>query len=271
MKIVDLRIERKERMHRIELKTGKKIYFASDFHLGIPNEKESIKRERRICEWLESIRPDAQQIYLLGDLFDAWIEYKRVVPAGFTRFLGKLSELTDAGIEIVVFTGNHDLWMRGYLEKECGCKVHKTEQLLQISGKSFFIGHGDGLSKKEGKYRFMKAVFHHPLSQWIYRLFHPNIGLGMAQYFSRLGEAERYDSMETLKKDEEEYQFQFVEQYLSENAAVDYFVFGHRHIPTEKKFSENTLLINLGDWLRHDTFACFDGLELRLKSFRTTR
>lgn len=254
-------------MQQVELQAGKKIFFASDFHLGIPNHEESVQRERRLCRWLEDIRYDAQQIYLLGDLFDAWIEYKRVVPAGFTRFLGKLSELTDAGVEIIVFTGNHDLWMQGYLEKECGCRVYKTEQLIRFADKTFFIGHGDGLSSKEGKYRFMKAIFHHPVSQWIYRVFHPNIGLGIAQFFSRLGEKGRYESMATIKKDEEEYQYQFVEEYLRKNDAVDYMVFGHRHIPVVKKFSGNTVLVNLGDWLRHDTFACFDGENLELLTY----
>lgn len=255
-------------MQPIELQPGKKIFFASDFHFGIPNHEVSVQREKRVCRWLEQIRNEAQQIYLMGDLFDAWIEYKRVVPSGFTRFLGKLSELTDAGIEIIVFTGNHDLWMKDYLERECGCKVYKTEQILKISEKIFFLGHGDGLSKKEGTYRFMKAVFHHPLSQWIYRIFHPNIGLGVAQYFSRLGETGRYESMATLKSDEEEYQILFVKEFLARNPQVDYFIFGHRHIPMEKKMSEMSWLVNLGDWLKHDTFAVFDGKQLSLQYFQ---
>src|ERR1044072_296074 len=165
----------------------KKIYFASDFHLGIPDKASSLAREKRICNWLEQIREDAAELYLVGDLFDVWFEYKNVIPKGHTRFLGKLAELSDAGLHIEAFTANHDLWMRGYFEDELNIPVHHDPITRNFNGKKFFIAHGDGLGPGDHGYKLLKKVLRSPVSQWLYRRLHPDTGVGMAGWFSRLG------------------------------------------------------------------------------------
>ncbi|MEZ5046536.1 MAG: UDP-2,3-diacylglucosamine diphosphatase [Chitinophagaceae bacterium] len=250
----------------VSLPPNKKIYFASDFHFGIPDYETSLQREKKVCNWLDEIRKDAFQIYLLGDLFDAWMEYKRVVPKGFVRFLGKLAELSDAGIEIQVFTGNHDLWMHGYFEKELNIKVFKTIKTMTIHNKKFLIGHGDGLSKHEKKYKLMKGVIQHPFSQFLYRQLHPNVGIGIADYFSRLGPKHKYLEVK-LKPFEQEYQWQFATEYLQKEK-IDYFIFGHRHLSYDTQLNTTSRLINLGDWISLDTFAEFDGNDLLLKKWK---
>jgi len=249
----------------IILQTGKKIYFASDFHFGIPDYTETRKREQRVCRWLESIRKDAQQIYLLGDLFDSWMEYKKVVPKGSVRFLGKLAELSDAGIEIIIFTGNHDLWMHGYFEEEMNIKVFKEPQTIQIAGKIFHLAHGDGVSEQEKGYRMMKGILHNRLSQFIYRQLHPDVGLRLADYFSRLGPKHKYDDLE-MQTHEKEYQLQYANSLLK-TRHYDYFIFGHRHIPCAIQLNENATFINVGDWISYDTFAVFDGQKTVLVKY----
>jgi UDP-2,3-diacylglucosamine hydrolase len=249
----------------IDLLPGKRIYFASDFHFGIPDYSATRAREIRICKWLDSVKQDAQQIYLLGDLFDSWMEYKLVVPKGYVRFLGKLAELADAGIEIIVFTGNHDLWMHGYFEQELGIKVFKHPQTIQIGSKQFHLGHGDGLSPQESTYRIMKYVLHHPVSQWIYRQLHPDLGLRLADYFSRLGPKHKYADL-SMKEPEQEYQLQYAEMMLKKRH-FDYFIFGHRHIPCCMELTSGAIFINLGDWISYDTYAVFDGQTTVLSKY----
>src|SRR5690606_30770414 len=171
----------------MDLPEGKKVYFASDFHLGIPDKASSLAREKRICRWLDDIKHDAACIYLVGDLFDAWFEYKHVVPKGYLRFLGKLAELSDAGVPIEVFTGNHDLWMNGYFEQELGIPVHKAPIIRTYNEKTFFIGHGDGLGPGDRGYKVLKYIMSHPLAQWLYKGIHPNWGIGLAGWLSGLG------------------------------------------------------------------------------------
>lgn len=253
-------------MRDLQLLPGKKFFFASDFHFGIPNKQESLNREKRICAWLEKIQPETQALFLLGDVFDAWIEYKRVVPAGFVRFLGKLAAFQDAGIPIFVFTGNHDLWMRGYLQEEVGAEIHKQTLEIRLAGKHFVLAHGDGLHASEGGYLWMKKLFHHPFSQWLYRKLHPDWGVGIADYFSRRGEKHRMEEAPVIQDESKESQWLFAQERLQQGA-VDYFVFGHRHIPQHKKLTPHTDFINLGDWLRFDTYGEFDGKEFRLVLF----
>lgn len=247
------------------LPPGKKAYFASDFHFGIPNASGSLAREKRVVAWLERISVDAEAIFLQGDLFDAWIEYRQVVPRGFVRFLGKLAELSDRGIRIVVFTGNHDLWMTDYLQTEIGATVHHDIQCYVINNKRFLLGHGDGVSHKEGRYKAMKALFRNSLSQRIYRALHPSLGLGIAQFFSRRGLKHR-EAGEALKPEGEEYQWQFAERVLQEEF-FDYILFGHRHIAQQRKMPQGAVFINLGDWFKQDTHAVFDGEETRLLNY----
>ncbi|GBL36184.1 UDP-2,3-diacylglucosamine hydrolase [Filimonas sp.] len=246
----------------VDLQEGKKIYFASDFHFGIPNYEETRKRELRVCQWLDRIKTNAQQVYLLGDLFDSWMEYKKVVPKGTIRFLGKLAELSDAGIDIIIFTGNHDLWMHGYFEQELNVRVYKSAQTFRIAGKLFHLAHGDGVAKEDKKYRWLKGLLHHPVSQWIYRQLHPDIGLRLADFFSRLGPKHKYEDLQ-MKPDEQEYQLLYANALLKETT-YDYFIFGHRHIPCCRKLNTQATFVNLGDWIAYDTFAVFDGQEISL-------
>lgn len=253
-------------MQEMKLQVGKKIFFASDFHLGIPDYERSLEREKRICSWLDAIQSEAQAIFLMGDLFDAWIEYKRVVPAGFVRFLGKLAALSDAGIALHIFTGNHDLWMKGYFEKELRATVYYQTQEVSINGKRFLLAHGDGLHASEGGYLWMKKLFHHPVSQWIYRKLHPDWGVGLADYFSRRGEKHRLAEEPVMKDESKEYQLLFARETLAQRP-IDYFVFGHRHIPLLKSLNPDSIFVNLGDWLRFDTYGEFDGARMRLLQY----
>lgn len=250
----------------MNLPQGKKIYFASDFHLGIPDKAGSRNREHRICRWLDHIREDAQRIYLVGDLFDVWFEYKNVIPKGYTRFLGKLAELTDAGLEIEAFTGNHDLWMRGYFEEELNIPVHHKEVELTVNGKQFFIAHGDGLGPGDRGYKFLKHIMSSPVSQWLYRRLHPDTGVGLANFFSRLGPKHTNSEKEFLGEDRE-WLIRFCREKLQEQH-YDYFIFGHRHLAVTYPLQPDSLYVNLGDWLHYDSFAVFDGESLKLEYFK---
>lgn len=250
----------------MDLPEGKKIYFASDFHLGIPDKATSIAREKRLCNWLDHISKDAAQLFLVGDIFDTWFEYKNVIPKGFTRFMGKLAELGDKGLKIEAFTGNHDLWMRGYFEEELNIPVHHHPIERIINGKKFFIAHGDGLGPGDHGYKLLKKVLRSPFSQWLYRRLHPDTGVGMAGWFSRLGPKHAVEEAPFLGP-EKEWLVQFCLQKLKEES-IDYFIFGHRHIAIEYPLPNNSLYVNLGDWLRYDSYAVFDGEDLKLKFYK---
>ena len=252
---------------RMDLPEGKKVYFASDLHLGIPDRESSLAREKRFCSWLDEIKHDAHEIYLVGDLFDVWFEYKNVVPKGHTRFLGKLAELSDAGIHIEVFTGNHDLWMRGYFEQELNIPVHHNPIVRNFNGKKFYIAHGDGLGPGDLGYKMLKRVLRNPVSQWLYRRLHPDTGVGMAGWLSRLGPKHVDGEEEKFLGPDKEWLVQFAYEKLK-TEHVDYFIFGHRHIAVEYQLQENSKYINLGDWIRYDSYAVFDGNDLRLKYYK---
>lgn len=248
------------------LPEGKKIYFASDFHLGIPNRASSLVRERLICRWLDEIKHDAAIIYLVGDMFDAWIEFRNVVPKGFVRFMGKLAELRDSGILIEAFTGNHDLWMRDYFEEELNIPVHHGIVRRIINGKQFLIAHGDGLGPGDKGYKFLKSILRNPLCQWLYRRIHPDTALGIAQYFSERGPKHLGEVEEQFKGAEKEFLVQFCFETLK-TEKVDYFIFGHRHLALEYPLPNNSLYVNLGDWINYNSYAMFDGEQLKLHYF----
>ncbi|MBS1782489.1 MAG: UDP-2,3-diacylglucosamine diphosphatase [Bacteroidetes bacterium] len=252
----------------MELAQGKKVYFASDFHLGIPDKATSQERERRICHWLDNIKHDAAQLYLVGDLFDTWFEYKNVVPKGFVRFLGKLAELRDAGLSVEAFTGNHDLWMQGYFEEELGIPVHHQPIERVFNGKKFFIAHGDGLGPGDRGYKLLKKVLRSPISQWLYRRIHPDTGVGIAGWFSRLGPKHNV-AEKPFQGAEKEWLVQFCLETLQQTH-FDYFVFGHRHIAIEFPLPKESMYVNLGDWIVFDSYAEFDGKNLRLKYYNKT-
>ena len=254
-------------MQEILIPQGKKIYFASDNHLGAPDRQSSLPREKRFVSWLDHVKNDAAAIFLLGDLFDFWFEYRTVVPKGFTRTLGKLAEITDSGIPVYYFVGNHDLWMNGYFEEELQIPVYHQPQQFKFNETSFFIGHGDGLGPGDKGYKRMKKLFTNPVAKWFFRWLHPDWGVRLAQYFSvknRLISGE--DDIQFLGEDKE-WLVQYAKRKL-EQGHFDYFIFGHRHLPLEIDLNGRSTYINLGDWISYYTYAVFDGEQLSLKEFQ---
>ncbi len=253
-------------MKSINIPEGKKIYFASDNHLGAPTMEESLPREKKFVAWLDEIKPNAAAIFLLGDLFDFWFEYKTVVPKGFTRTLGKLAELTDAGIPIYYFVGNHDLWMNGYFEEELNIPVFHKPQQFTFNTSSFLIGHGDGLGPGDKGYKRMKKLFTNPLSKWLYRWLHPDLGVKLAQYLSVKNKLISGDEDIKFLGEDQEWLVQYCKRKL-EKQQYHYFVFGHRHLPLEIDLNGKSTYVNLGDWISYYTYGEFDGENLFLKKF----
>ena len=245
----------------------KKIYFASDQHLGAPTKEKSFPREQKFIRWLDEVKQDAEAIFLLGDLFDFWFEYKTVVPKGFVRVLGKLAEIKDSGIPIYFFVGNHDLWMNDYFETELNIQVYHEPKEFIFNNKTFLIGHGDGLGPGDKGYKRMKKVFTNSFSKWLYRWLHPDIGVRLAQYFSVKNKLISGDEDVTFLGEDQEWLVQYAKKKLQEKH-YDYFLFGHRHLPMEIKIGEASKYINTGDWITHFTYAVFDSQELSLKTFK---
>lgn len=243
---------------------NKNIYFASDFHLGAPNKEESLSREKRIVSWLDSIKSDAKAIYLVGDIFDFWFDYKHVIPKGFVRFQGKIAELSDAGIDIHFFTGNHDMWMFDYFEKELGVTMHRKPIHFVENDKKLYIGHGDGLGPGDNSYKVLKRIFANKACQWLFARLHPNFGIWLANFWSGKSREHNSDPKRFLGEDKE-WLISYCKEVLSKEH-FDYFVFGHRHFPIEHKINNSTY-INLGEWMNDYTYAIFDGNKIELKRF----
>lgn len=243
-----------------------KIYFISDFHLGVPDYESSLAREKKIVQWLNTIASDASEIYILGDVFDFWFEYKHVVPKGYVRILGKLAELADSGVKLHYFTGNHDMWVFNYLPKEIGMTVYREPVRREINGKMFFIGHGDGLGPGDHGYKFIKKVFANKFCQWLFARLHPNLGIGMANFWSRKSRIATGTTDKQYLGDDKEYLVVFSKDILKKEH-IDYFIFGHRHLALDIKVGEGSRYLNLGDWIKYNTYAVFDGKELTLKKF----
>jgi len=246
----------------------KKIYFLSDFHLGAPDHASSLIREKKIVAFLESIRKDAAEIFIVGDIFDFWYEYKKVVPKGYVRLLGKLAELSDSGIAIHVFVGNHDMWMSGYFEKELNIPVYHQPKQFEWNGKRFYIGHGDGLGPEDHGYKFIKKVFRNPVCHWLFGQLHPTLGIGLADYFSRKSREKTGSSDEQFLGEENEWLIIYAKEILQKEQ-YDYFIFGHRHLPIDCKLPGNSRYINLGDWIRTFTYAVFDGNDLQMHKWES--
>tara|TARA_R110002049_G_scaffold80046_1_gene203644 strand:- start:10827 stop:11597 length:771 start_codon:yes stop_codon:yes gene_type:complete len=255
-----------DKQNHITLTEGKKIYFSSDNHLGAPTGEASRPREKKFVAWLDEIKNDAAAIFLLGDLFDFWFEYKTVVPKGFTRTLGKLAEIADSGIPIYFFVGNHDLWMNDYFETELGIPVFHKPQEFTFNDTSFFIGHGDGLGPKDKGYKRMKKVFTNPLFKWLFKWMHPDIGLKIGQYMSVKNKMISGDDDATFLGKENEWLAIYAKRKLEEKHR-DFFVFGHRHLPLEIELNNKSKYINLGDWIQYYTYGVFDGRTLELKKY----
>jgi len=244
----------------------KKVFFASDFHLGNASEAVNAEREKTIIRWLDSIEPEAQAIYLVGDLFDFWFEYKSVIPRGYVRLMGKLAALRDQGIPIYFFTGNHDMWMFYYFEKELGIPVYKKPIQREILGKQFYIGHGDGLGPGDHGYKFIKKVFANPVCQWLFARLHPNFGFGLARFWSGKSRASN-PPLEAWRGAANEWLLTYANEQLDSQPA-DFYVFGHRHLPIDHKLKNGkSRYINLGEWMNFNSYAEFDGKSMSLKFF----
>jgi UDP-2,3-diacylglucosamine hydrolase len=251
-----------------------KIYLASDFHLGIPDHESSLEREKLLVRWLDMVCKDADELYLMGDIFDFWFEYKTVIPKGFTRLFGKLSEITDKGIKVFLFRGNHDIWAFNYLNRETGIELHRKHVIREWNGRKYFLSHGDGLGPGDNGYKFLKKVFEFKPNQWLFKWLHPDIGTRLALYFSRRS---RYANVLKDQKmlDEQgnfdlsrERLYSFASHYSKENPEIDFYIFGHRHYPGHVDIDGGKHYINLGDWISNFSYALVDDDGLSLFTFK---
>ena len=244
------------------------IYFISDAHLGSLATEHRRTQERRLVRFLDDIKKDAEAVFMLGDMFDFWYEYKRVIPKGFTRFLGKISELTDSGIEVHYFTGNHDIWAYSYLEEECGVILHRKPTALELHGKTFYLAHGDGLGDPDRKFQTLRKLFHNRTCQFLLNTLHPRWGLWIGYRWAKHSRQKRVDGHETpFLGEDKEYLVQYSKQYLQTHPDIDFFIYGHRHVQADIPLADHTRLLMLGDWITQFTYAVFDGEQLYLKNY----
>lgn len=247
----------------LALPPGKKLYFASDFHLGVPSREASLEREKHIVAWLESIRSEAYAIYLLGDIFDFWFEYNQTIPKGFIRLQGKLAELRDQGILIAFFTGNHDMWMFDYFPTELGIPVYREPIELIVGNQRLVVGHGDGLGPGETGYKILKAFFNSSICQWLFARIHPNLGMRIAHFWSRKSRINNMKREEHFNGAENEYLFLWCQEQ-EKTTHRDYYIFGHRHLVLDLPVTPTSKYLNLGEWVHHATFAVYDGQKAEL-------
>ena len=248
-----------------------KLYFASDFHLGIPDSKSSLKREKMLVAWLEKAAHDATEIFLMGDVFDFWFEYKFVVPKGYVRLLGKIAEITDSGIPVHLFRGNHDIWAFDYLNKELNVQLHRKPVIRKFDDTTLYLAHGDGLGPGDQGYKLLKKVFEFKPNQFLFKWLHPDIGSRMGLYFSkksRLANIAKEGKSENKSIHHEERLIHFAENEAKNNPKLDYFIFGHRHIPMIQSVSENAKVVILGDWLTHFSYGVFENEKMRIEYFK---
>lgn len=241
-----------------------KIYFISDVHLGLYPPEKSLIRERLLVNWLDGIKADAAELYLLGDIFDFWHEYRYVAPRGFTRFLGKIAELADSGVQLHFFTGNHDIWIYDYLPGEIGLTLYRQPVTRNINGKKFFIGHGDGIGSGDNGYKLMKWGFTNKILQWLFARIHPNASMAFGKRWSKSSRYAKGIIAEPYRGDDQESQVVYARETL-QHEHFDYFIFGHRHIPFDVALGTSRV-VNLGDWINNFTYAVWDGKELELHS-----
>jgi UDP-2,3-diacylglucosamine hydrolase len=250
----------------MQIPAGKKIFFLSDFHLGVPDAQSSLQREKLIVQFLTDIKKEAAAIFLVGDLFDFWYEYKMVVPKGYVRLLGKIAELSDAGIDIHLFIGNHDMWMKNYFQQEMNVPVYLHPKEFIFNNKKFYIGHGDGLGPGDQGYKMLKKVFRNPVCQWLFGMVPSRVGIGVANYFSRKSREKAGNTEEVFLGEDKEWLITYSKEVLKEKK-IDFFVFGHRHLPIDHRLNNSSRYINLGDWITFFTYAYFDGNDMHLKSY----
>jgi len=246
------------------MQAAKKIYFASDFHLGAPSYAKSREREAQVVAWLDKIKADAAEVFLMGDVFDFWFEYATVIPKGFVRLQAKIAELTDAGIAVTLFKGNHDMWMFSYFQQELGVNIVSDELVLERNGKKFYLHHGDGLGPGDAGYKLLKKVFRSPICQWLFARLHPNFAIGLASYFSQKSRVAN-GNKEVFAGEDKEWLVAYAKEVLK-HTHYDYFVFGHRHLPLDIQLSATSRYVNLGEWMNYQSYAVFDGETLTLVS-----
>ncbi len=244
------------------MSAGNKIYFASDFHLGVPDYASSREREDKVVAWLDMAKKDAAEVYLMGDIFDFWFEYDKVIPKGFVRLQGKIAELTDAGIQVTLFKGNHDMWMFTYFQQELGVNIVSDELVITRGGKQFFLHHGDGLGPGDAKYKILKRFFRSRFCQWLFARLHPNLGMGLANYWSRNSRMANAKK-EQFESEDKEWLVQYCREVLRKQH-YDYFIFGHRHLPLDIQLNAKSRYVNLGEWMNFFSYAVFDGEDLQL-------
>lgn len=249
----------------------KNIYFASDFHLGVPDHDSSLEREKMLVKWLDQIKPSTAELYLMGDIFDFWFEYHTVVPKGYVRLLGKLAEFTDAGIPVHVFRGNHDVWAFDYLNKEVGIELYRKPIIRTFNKKVFYLAHGDGLGPGDRGYKILKKVFEMRLNQFLFKWLHPDLGTRTGLFFSkrsRIANMARDKDASFEVNIEKEMIYKYSIDMLKKNNTIDFFVFGHRHVPIDHAINSKTRLIILGDWVTNFSYAVFDGKIMEIKFFK---
>ena len=246
---------------------SKNIYFLSDFHLGAPNHAASLEREKAIVQFLDEIKNDADEIFLVGDMFDFWYEYRLVVPKGYVRLLGKLAELSDAGIRMHFFVGNHDMWMKDYFQQELNIPVYFEPKEFERNGKKILVGHGDGLGPGDHGYKRLKKIFRNPVCKWAFGILPPAAGIGLANYLSRRSRAQTGASEEIFMGEDKEWLMIYCREELKKKK-IDFFVFGHRHLAIDYRLNNESRYINLGDWINYYTYAIFDGTDMKLKSYK---
>ena len=249
----------------IILNPSKRIYFCSDNHLGSPNRNLSLEREKIFITWLDQIKIDAQAIFFLGDLFDFWFEYKKVVPKGFTRLFGKLAELSDSGIDLFFFVGNHDCWIGNYFEDELGINVFHKKVDLNIGNYNILIGHGDGLGPGDNKYKFLKLLFRNPILKKLFSFIHPDIGISLGKFLSQKNKIISGDE-KVFESEDKEMLFSYCKDVLK-TKYYHFFIFGHRHIPLELDLGNNSKYFNTGDWITHFSYLVYDGNSFNLNYF----
>ena len=243
-----------------------KIYFVSDVHLGAPALANNRERELQFARWLDFIRDDVAELYLMGDIFDFWFEYRKVVPRGFTRVLGRLADMSDRGIPIHFFAGNHDVWVFDYLPQEIGLILHRNELIAEIRGKKFYLAHGDGLDPEDKGYLFLKKIFTSKKLQWVFSRLHPNFAFHLAHQWSKSSRLSKLNRQEEFKV-KNECMYKFAEKFLDKEW-IDYFIFGHRHRMADVEVKNNSRFILLGDWITHFSYGEFDGENVVLNKFQ---
>lgn len=246
---------------------SKKIYFASDLHLGTPSYEASLVREKEFVSWLDQISIDCEELFLVGDIFDFWFDYKTAVPKGFVRILGKLATFTDKGIPVHYFKGNHDMWLSGYFEKELGFTIHDDNYTFERNGVKFLVGHGDGKGPGDYKYKWLKKVFRNPICKFAFQWIHPDFGTALAQYWSRKSRYGNGEVKERFLGEDKEWLIAYIKR-IHPAVQANYYIFGHRHLAIEHKINDNTIYINLGDWLHFKSYAVFSEKTLDLKYFK---